>query len=95
MIKKMGHLPKLRTFSKKLRSVIVAQNHYINHILDVHPLVSARACVCVCAWMQVTNAVDLSVAHGHIYGASVTASPGTDQCSPKLLQFCAVFLALR
>ena len=25
-------------FAKKLRSVIVSQNHYLNKILDVHPL---------------------------------------------------------
>ena len=25
-------------FKKKLRSVIVSQNHFINKILDVHPL---------------------------------------------------------
>ena len=35
MIKKIGPLPKLRTFKKKLRSVIVSQNHYLNQIFDV------------------------------------------------------------
>ena len=39
MIKKMGHMPKIKTFKKKLRSVIVSQNHYFNKIFDVHPLV--------------------------------------------------------
>ena len=27
-------------FAKKLRSVTVSQNHYINKILDVHPLLT-------------------------------------------------------
>ena len=27
-----------RHFAKKLRSVIVSQNHYLNKIFDVHPL---------------------------------------------------------
>ena len=35
---KTGNLPKLRIFCYKMRSVIVYQNHYINKILDVHPL---------------------------------------------------------
>ena len=36
---KYWHLPKLRTlWRKKLRSVIVSQNHYLNQIFDVHPL---------------------------------------------------------
>ena len=26
-------------FEKKMRSVIVSQNHYLNQILDVHPLI--------------------------------------------------------
>ena len=29
-----------RHFENKLRSVIVSQNHYLNQILDVHPLSS-------------------------------------------------------
>ena len=28
-------------FGKKLRSVIVSQNHYLNKILDVHPLIKS------------------------------------------------------
>ena len=33
---KIVHLPKLRTFWKKLKSVIVSQNNYLNKIFDVH-----------------------------------------------------------
>ena len=29
-------------FEKLLRSVIVSQNHYLNQILDVHPLTKVR-----------------------------------------------------
>ena len=37
-----GHL------KKKLRSVIVSQNHYINQNLDVHPLCNVHSCA-VCS----------------------------------------------
>ena len=30
-------------FAKKFRSVIVSQNHYLNQILDVHPLMVMAA----------------------------------------------------
>ena len=28
-------------FEKKIRSVIISQNHYLNQILDIHPLCGA------------------------------------------------------
>ena len=36
--KKLVICPNYGHFEKKLRSVIVSQNHYLNQILDVHPL---------------------------------------------------------
>ena len=38
MIKKMVICLNYRHFENKLRSVIVSENHYLNQILDVHPL---------------------------------------------------------
>ena len=36
--KKLVICPNYSHFENKLRSVIVSQNHYLNQILDVHPL---------------------------------------------------------
>ena len=38
MIKKLVICLNYGHFEKKLRSMIVSQNHYLNYIFDVHPL---------------------------------------------------------
>ena len=37
---------------KKLRSVIVSQNHYLNKILDVHPLTVIMYCELFLNWCK-------------------------------------------
>ena len=39
MTKKWSLAKITKILQKKLRSVIVSQNHYLNQIIDVHPLV--------------------------------------------------------
>ena len=47
MIKKLVICQNYGHFQKKLRSVIVSQNHYLNKMFDVHPLTLTQQNICL------------------------------------------------